>query len=97
MINNGVAFGLGQGISVWVVGVVLLAVVVVAVKTRVLWGRVGLMMMIVGGIANLYLRIKYGGVVDNLRLLGILYNNVWDYLIVLGLAIYGYSSFIRRQ
>lgn len=92
-VNTGVALGWGIGIPVWVVGVVLLVVIVVAVKTRELWGRVGLGMLIVGGAANLYLRIKYGGVVDNLSLFGILYNNVWDYLIVGGMLVYGYTFF----
>lgn len=91
MINVGVAFGIGQGISQELVGIALVVVVVIAVKTRELWGKVGLGMIVIGGVANLYMRIKYGGVMDNLILFGILYNNVWDYLIVGGLILYGYS------
>lgn len=97
MLNRGVSFGWLEGIGV---GVVLLAwgiVLVVAVKTRELWGRCGLLLILIGGIMNIFDRLRYGGVRDNLNWGGVLYNNVWDYLIVAGLVVYGYSYFVRRR
>lgn len=96
MLNQGIAFGLFPGIPVWFITVVLIALIVYAVKVRELWGRVGLILIISGGAMNLASRILYGGVVDNLVLVGMLYNNLADYLIFFGLFIYGYTYFVRR-
>lgn len=46
---------------------------------------------------NIYDRIRYGYVVDNWNLAGVLYNNLADYIIFAGLVIYGYSYFVRRR
>lgn len=88
VINMGVSFGLFKGISAWVIVIVLLGLVVYALKMRELWGRVGVGLIVLGGVGNLVSRVKYGGVVDNLNFLGLFYNNVWDYLIVIGAIIY---------
>lgn len=97
MLNNGVSFGLLPGISLWILGSVLIGLVVYAVKMRELWGRVGILLIVVGGLANLVSRVRYGGVIDNLNFFGLVYNNLADYLIIAGLLIYGYSSYFRRQ
>lgn len=97
MVNEGVTFGLWQGIPVGVVGVVWLVLFYVALKMRELWERIGTIMILMGGGMNMYDRLRYGGVVDNLNFANVLYNNVWDYLIVAGLLIYGYSYFVRRR
>ncbi|MFZ2199579.1 MAG: signal peptidase II [Microgenomates group bacterium] len=87
MLNRGVAFGLWPGISNLIIGSVLIALMVYAVKVRELIVRLGLGLMIMGGAGNLYGRIVYGGVRDNLNFFGLFYNNVWDYLIVGGAVI----------
>ncbi|MFH1243962.1 MAG: signal peptidase II [bacterium] len=97
MLNRGIAFGLWQGVPVWIVGVVLIGLGVVAGKTRELWGRGGIGLVICGGVINLIDRIRYGGVSDNLMFIGLVYNNLADYLIVIGLVVYGYTYFVRRQ
>lgn len=97
MVNEGVAFGLWRGIPIWVVGIVWMALFILALKMRELWERIGAIFILIGGSMNIYDRFRYGGVVDNLNFANVLYNNVWDYLIVAGLLIYGYSYFVRRR
>ena len=88
MLNKGVSFGLLPSLPIWLFVVILVCLIIYAVKMRELVGRIGLGMIIVGGIGNLISRIVYGGVVDNLSFFGIFYNNVWDYLIFMGMGIY---------
>ncbi len=88
MLNQGVSFGLFQGIPVWVIGLIWIALFFYAVKMRELWGRVGVGLILMGGAGNIISRIVYGGVVDNLNLFGFLHNNVWDYLIFIGVLVY---------
>ena len=96
MLNSGVSFGLLPNVSNWVIGLVLVALIFYAGKMRELWGRVGIWLMIIGGAGNLYSRVIYGGVSDNLDFFGLVYNNVADYLIFIGLVVYGYTSYFRR-
>lgn len=96
MINNGISFGLLPGISTWILIGVLVGLIIYAVKMRELWGRVGVGLVIAGGMGNLVQRTMYGGVIDNWNFFGLFYNNVWDYLIFIGGVIYGYTYFIRR-
>lgn len=70
---------------------------VIAVKTRELLGRVGLVVMALGGGLNLSERIGAGYVSDPFSFFGLGYNNMADYLIFFGLVIYGYSYFVRRR
>ena len=96
MLNPGVSFGFFPGLTPWILILLLLGLVIYAVKMRELWGRAGVVMIIVGGAMNLVSRIKYGGVVDNLDFFGLFYNNIWDYLIGVGLAIMIYGEFRRK-
>ncbi len=96
MLNNGIAFGWAQGIPNWVGILVLFLLLLCAVKTREIIGRVGMVLMIVGGFVNTYQRFSVGYVVDNLPMFGLGYNNLADYLIFFGLVLYGYSYFVRR-
>lgn len=97
MLNTGVAFGMAQGMPFWVGLLVVCLLLIIAVKMRELYGRIGLGLMIVGGMANTYQRVRLGGVVDNLPMLQFGYNNIADYLIFFGVLVYGYSHFVRRQ
>jgi signal peptidase II len=92
MLNQGISFGLLQGIPVWVVGLVWICLFVYAVKMRELWGRVGVGLMLLGGAGNMVSRVWYGGVIDNLSFFGLFYNNVWDYLIFIGIVIYIWNN-----
>jgi lipoprotein signal peptidase len=96
MLNQGVSFGLFQGIPVWVVFIIWLGLLVYAVKMRELWGRVGVGLMLLGGAGNIVSRVVYGGVVDNLNVFGILHNNIWDYLIFAGVLIYIIQGFRHK-
>lgn len=58
--------------------------------------KLGLGLIVGGGVLNLISRYLHGGVADNWNLLGLLYNNLADYLILAGVIIYGYSHFVRR-
>lgn len=93
MLNRGVSFGLLPGISNILIGVVIVALVIYALKMRELIGRLGLGLMIIGGLGNLYQRVMYGGVVDNLNFFGLFYNNVFDYLIVGGAVVLIFEYF----
>jgi lipoprotein signal peptidase len=95
MINQGITFGLIPGISPWIIFIVLVALSIYALKMRELWGRLGLFLIILGGGGNLISRLRYGGVRDNLVLLGLIHNNGWDYLIVIGVVIY--AIFVVRR
>ncbi len=97
MLNEGISGGFWPGFPVWGVGIVWLGLMLYAAKMRELWERIGVVMILIGGGMNLFDRIRYGGVVDNLNFANLLYNNIWDYLIVGGLLIYGYSYFVRRR
>ena len=94
--NSGVSFGFLSGLPAFVIGIFLLGLMVYAVKMRELWGRVGVGMMIVGGLGNLGERMIYGAVVDNWNFFGLFYNNVWDYLIAVGVGIYMIQLFRRK-
>lgn len=97
MLNSGVAFGWFVGLPSWVGLLFLPILIIVAVKTRELLARLGIILMIIGGCINTYQRIKVGVVVDNLPMFGLGYNNLADYLIFFGLVLYGYSYFVRRS
>lgn len=95
MLNTGISFGLMPGLSLWVYGLVIVLLVIYAVKMRELWGRIGVGFIILGGSGNLASRIIYGGVVDNLSFFGLFYNNVWDWMIGVGVGIYGLQFFLK--
>ncbi len=97
MINQGITFGLWQEVPLWLLVVVWTGTLLFALKERELWRACGLYAILLGGGFNLLSRIRYGGVVDNLNFLGLVYNNGADYLIFFGLVIYGYTYFVRRQ
>ncbi len=91
MLNKGISFGFLPGISNILIGAVIVVLIFYALKVRELIVKIGLGLMITGGMGNLYLRVMYGGVVDNLNFFGLFYNNVFDYLIVGGAVVYMYS------
>lgn len=91
MLNKGIAFGWAEGIPDWVGILTVSLLVYFAVKTREIIGRVGLGLVIAGGLVNTYQRVFLGGVVDNLPMFGLGYNNLADYLIFFGIVLYGYS------
>lgn len=97
MLNKGVAFGWFVGLPFWVGLLVIILLMVFAVKTRESVARVGLGLIIVGGIMNTYQRVTSGVVVDNLPMFGLGYNNFADYLIFFGVLVYGYTYFVRRR
>ena len=97
MLNKGVSFGLFSGIPTFLIGVVLLGLIVYAGKMRELWGRIGIWFIVAGGTGNLVNRMLHGGVVDNLSFFGLFYNNIWDYLIGVGIAIFVISSLVEKS
>lgn len=96
MLNFGSTFGVFPGLPIWVFAIVLTYLFIVAVKMRELWGRIGLIMIIVGGVGNLANRVVYGAVIDNWNFFGIFYNNIWDYLIVAGVVVYAIHLFRQK-
>lgn len=97
MLNEGIAFGVWQGVPLLVVGVALVCVGVFALKTRELWERIGLGIMAIGGSWNFVQRLRYGYVIDPWSFGSLGYNNLADYLIFFGLVVYGYTYFVRRR
>ena len=96
MLNKGISFGLFAGMPIWVFVLVLILLVAYAVKMRELWGRVGVILIVIGGGMNTMSRLGYGGVVDYWKFFGLFYNNLADYLIFGGLCLYGYTYIVRR-
>lgn len=96
MLNKGIAFGVLPNLPGWIFVLVLLLLVFYAGKMRELWAKVGVWLIVIGGVGNLVNRAMFGGVVDNWDFFGLLYNNKWDYLIFFGLVIYGYTCYFRR-
>lgn len=96
MLNLGSSFGLFPNLPLLIYPIVLIGLIVVAVKMRELWGRIGIILMIVGGGGNLFSRLRYGGVVDNWNFFGLFYNNVWDYLIFIGILVYIVQGFRHK-
>jgi len=92
MINQGISFGLLPGLPNWIFIILLLALGIYAVKMRELWGRVGLTLIIVGGVGNLVSRYVSGGVVDNWQFFGLFYNNIWDWIIATGVIVFVIST-----
>lgn len=97
MINSGISFGFLPGISSWILVGVLAGLIIYAVKMRELWGRVGVGLVIAGGMGNLVQRIMYGSVIDNWNFFGLFYNNVWDYLIGVGIVVFVISSVVEKS
>lgn len=87
MLNLGISFGFLPTLPYWVFIFILFGLVIYAVKMRELFGKIGIVLIIIGGGGNFYSRLVYGGVVDNLSFFGIFYNNIWDYLIAAGVLI----------
>jgi lipoprotein signal peptidase len=97
MLNKGISFGVFPGISWLVVAFFWLLVLYMLWRSKGYLEKIGLTLILVGGGSNLLFRYLVGGVVDNWSLAGMLYNNLADYLIVIGLVVYGYSNFVRRR
>lgn len=102
--NSGITFGIFRGLPVYVIVAVLFALIVYAVYVREIMERIAILFIIIGGSGNVYMRIRYGSVIDNLNFFGILYNNVWDYLIGVGVVLYGvqylawkYQSYLKTK
>lgn len=93
VLNPGISFGILPGFPLWVQVTLILVLTLYAVKMRELRGRVGVFLIIIGGLGNIYLRILYGAVLDDLSFFGIIYNNIWDYLIVGGVVVWLWSEF----
>lgn len=96
MLNLGSSFGLFPNLPILIYLMVLIGLLVVAVKMREFWGRIGILLIIVGGGGNLVSRVQNGGVVDNWNFFGIFYNNVWDYLIFVGILVYIIQAFRHK-
>ena len=96
MLNFGSTFGLFPGLPHWVYLALIIYLFVIAVKMRELWGRAGIVLVIVGGVGNLASRVLNGGVVDNWNFFGFFYNNVWDYLIFTGVVTYIVQAFRHK-
>ena len=97
MLNEGVSFGLWKGIPLLVVGVAWFVEGYLLVREKSSLGKLGLILILVGGGWNFEQRLGHGVVIDNMSLFGLLYNNVADYLIGIGIILYGYSYFVRRR
>lgn len=95
MLNKGVSFGWFSGIDVWMIVGVWMLVLWLFLKEK--FGRGGIVLILLGGRVNLLMRLIYGGVVDNWLIRDMLYNNLADYLIFVGLCWYGFTYFVRRR
>jgi lipoprotein signal peptidase len=95
MENPGVAFGLWSGVPLYVTGAALVVLIVLLLKTRSVSARIGLSLMLAGGLGNGWQRAQYQAVFDP-WILGFLRNNIWDYLITFGLGLYFWAWYRER-
>ena len=102
MLNRGITLGLWQGIPSWVVvgaWIIILGCFLLSLragKKRELTELLAMILILVGGGANLMMRITQGAVWDGWRFGTLGYNNWADYLIFFGVVLYGYTYFVRR-
>ncbi len=105
VINKGVVFGIGGGVgelvtSFLLIGLVLLLKLIgTRVKTESRVFELGKAFIIAGGIANIYSRLRYGGVVDYL-FIGKLWFNLNDLYVITGsvlLAVFAYKQFAPKS
>ena len=57
------------------------------------WGRVGLILIFIGGALNLTERVLTGCVKDYLNFFGIFYYNIFVLFVSSGIAVFGFSYF----
>ena len=57
------------------------------------WGRVGLVLIFIGGASNLTERVIFGCVKDYINFFDLFYYNVFDIFVTLGLIIFGVHYF----
>ena len=79
VINQGVSFGVKMG-SEWWIWIVYTVIFVWLYKQK-MW------LILAGGVANVISRVVWGGVVDYWSFLGWFFNNLADWMVVVG-AIY---------
>jgi lipoprotein signal peptidase len=96
ILNRGVSFGMWEGISIGWIFLAWLVILYILVRTSGRGGKLALGMILIGGSLNLSERIILGGVSDPWPFFGIIYNNLADYLIIIGVVVYGYCRFTRR-
>lgn len=87
--NRGGIWGMGGDYWIWVSGMGLVGVMVYYLKAKLSWiYRFSLVLLIAGGVGNLYDRVYYGAVVDWIHPLSwFAWFNLADVFINLGLAI----------
>ena len=85
VINQGYAFGIKMGTE-WIFWLVV-SIVFVWLYRQKMW------LILAGGVANVVSRIVWGGVVDYWNLYGLFSNNLADWMITIGLVVYGYEHF----
>lgn len=98
-LNRGVAFNLVEGISISG------AVVVLMVFILMFWSKLreelsawGVLLIVAGGIANIFSRFLWGGVVDWINIVGVLPEfNLADVAIVGGALVTGFSMLKEKK
>ena len=97
MVNKGVAFGMLEGLPWWIGLLTIGCLLYCAVKTRELWERVGIVLVVAGGVMNLIQRYSQGMVSDPWKVFNLGYNNFADYLIFFGVVVYGYTYYRKSR
>lgn len=85
-LNTGISFGLGLGLSWWLVQIVVLCVLAFLWQHTSQKARGPLMLILSGGLGNVLSRVVWGGVVDWLPLPWSGKNNIADWCIAIGLV-----------
>ena len=96
MQNSGISGGWWPGVPIGVIAVVWLIGLWFWYRAKGVGARVGWGLVLGGGLLNLSERWRYGYVRDPWNLGGIVYNNLADYFIAVGLLIYLYSWWRKR-
>jgi lipoprotein signal peptidase len=90
--NNGVSFGINIG------GTLFNVVILLVLGWWVIWkGEMELLLVLAGGGLNLIDRMRFGYVRDYWNLIFGLYNNLADWIIVLGIGVFIINLWIKRS
>jgi signal peptidase II len=99
--NNGIIWGLGEHWPQYLIILIYLICLIILffflwqfLKTKIIWGQLGCVIILAGGLSNLISRITQGYIIDFIKLGFWPAFNCADILIIGGAILYGYS-FLR--
>lgn len=104
-INPGISFSLSfPNVVYFIVSIILICVFLFLFlqiphskfRPTLIKYKLPILLILTGGFSNLIDRVIYGGVVDYINFFGVLYNNLSDFLIIVGLLFVAIKTFNNK-